>query len=64
MLEAFIVAGICVLWGSSVGWLIYLTLKYRYLFLRVRHFEIIENDIYKLLKMTKNRLDKLERLTK
>lgn len=62
MLEALIVA--FVLGVSAVGWSIYLTVKYRYLIFRVRHFEIIENDIYKLLKMTKNRLDKLERLTK
>ena len=62
MIEALIVA--FVLGVSAVGWSIYLTVKYRYLLFRVRHFEIIENDIYKLLKMTKNRLDKLERLTK
>lgn len=49
---------------AAVLWSVYLTIKYKYLLVRVRHFEIIENDIYKLLKMTKNRLDKLERLTK
>lgn len=62
MIEALIIAYF--LGISATVWAFCLTIKYRYLLFRVRHFEIIENDVYKLLKMTKNRLDKLERLTK